>query len=195
SVEMLAARETALELLEAVTGQKQELKLAMENSRPFRTLPSRDRAFTRMLVSTTLRRLGQIDDLIERAQEKPETLSSNTLRNILRLGVCQIMFMQVPDHAAFDTAVRLAEANGLHKQKGFVNGLLRTMTRIGKEWESKQDPARLNTPEWLLKLWIEDYGLRTAAEISSANLSEAPLDISVKDADSKAYWGNALKAA
>lgn len=192
--EMLAARMAAVNLLEAVLTGKQALDSALERDPVFNALEQRDRAFCRMLVSTTLRRLGQIDDLISKAEERPGS-KHQTLQNILRIGVAQIMFMNVPDHAAVDTSVRLAETAGLERQKGFVNGLLRTITRVGKEWLSRQDEGRLNTPEWLLKSWIEDHGLRAAAQIAKANLSEAPLDITVKDPHSKNYWAGILKAS
>jgi 16S rRNA (cytosine967-C5)-methyltransferase len=144
-----------------------------------------------MLVSTVLRRLGQIDDLIARAEEKPGHKNAS-LMNILRIGIAQILFMDVPDHAAVDTSVRLAEAARLDRQKGFVNALLRTITRKGQEWKDKQDETRLNTPEWLLKIWISDYGLGRAAQIAKANLKEAPLDITVKNESSKVHWDATL---
>ncbi|MCB1532822.1 MAG: methyltransferase domain-containing protein [Alphaproteobacteria bacterium] len=191
--DMLAARQVCLNLLNVVLGQKQSLDSALERDDDFRTLPSRDRAFARMLVATTLRRLGQIDDLIAKAENNP-TPKNITLKNILRMGVAQIMFMDVPDHAAVDTSVRLADAAEMDRQKGFVNGLLRTMTRSGREWMSKQDEARLNTPEWLLKTWIEDYELRGAANIAKANLAEAPLDITIKNEADRNYWQSNFKA-
>lgn len=193
AAEMLAARQAALELLNRVLEQKHTLTQALEEEQRFKSLPARDKAFCRMLVSTTLRRLGQIDDLITRAEDKsaPKNL---VLHNILRLGVAQIAFMEVPDHAAVDTSVRLADAAEMDRQKGFVNGLLRTITRVGREWLERQDEARLNTPEWLLKIWIADYELRPAAEISSANLVEAPLDITIKDEKDRNYWSSTFKA-
>lgn len=196
SMEMLSARAASLEILDMVLNQKQALDGALEKSEKFRALPARDKAFARMMIATTLRRLGQIDDLIAKCEERPGSLSRNlVLQNILRLGVAQIMFMNVPDHAAVDTAVRLTDAAGMDRQKGFVNGVLRNIARNGKEWVSRQDPARLNTPEWLLKIWIEEYGLKVAAQIASANLVEAPLDITVKDQSSRNYWGGTLKAS
>lgn len=193
STDGMAARVAALALLEDVLSRKQALDHALENEEAFKALPQRDRAFVRMLVTTVLRRLGQIDDVIERALER-ETPRNNTLQNILRIGVCQILFMDVADHAAVDTAVRLAERQRMDKQKAFVNGLLRTVTREGVGWREKQDETRLNTPEWLLKIWIEDYGLKTAAEIARANLSEAPLDITVRDKESLNFWSSNFKA-
>ncbi len=193
--EMMAARSAGLDLLGAVLTQNQSLDHALINVQSFTSLISRDKAFTRMLVATTLRRLGQVDDLIEKMLDRPDALKSHLLRHILRLGVTQIVFMSVPDHAAVDTSVKLTEACGMQGQKGFVNAVLRNIIRNSQELLSKQDPARLNTPEWLLKCWIADYDLRTAAEIATANLAEAPLDISVKKADEHAYWGGVLNAS
>ncbi len=81
------------------------------------------------------------------------------------------------------------------RQKGFVNAILRKLGRDGAARITKQDAARLNTPDWLLKLWIEDYGLTEAAEIAQANMTEAPLDITVKNIGDRPYWGNVLQAS
>lgn len=193
-VEMLAARMAALELLGAVLDQRKPLDQALEQTQSFKSLPARDRAFCRMLVTTAIRRLGQVDDLITKAENKPGSRSP-VLQNILRLGVTQILFMDVPDHAAVDTAVRMVDAIEMDRQKGFVNGLLRTMTRSGAEWLARQDEGRLNTPEWLLKEWIADYGMGEAAQIASANLSEAPMDISIKNEADRNYWAATFKAS
>lgn len=190
----LAARQAALHLLDDVLQRRQALDHALEHQKAFKALDARDRAFVRMMVATILRRLGQIDDLIEKAIERKDTPRNLTLQNILRIGAVQILFMDVADHAAVDTSVRLAEAQRMDRQKAFVNGLLRTLTRIGVEWRGRQDEGRLNTPEWLLKLWIEDYDLKTAAQIARAHLSEAPLDVTVKDKGEKNYWAANFKA-
>lgn len=189
----MSARKACLVLLEDVLQRKQALDHALASQDAFKALPQRDRGFVRMLVTTCLRRMGQIDDIIERALER-DTPRNLTLQNILRIGVTQILFMDVADHAAVDTSVRLAEEQGMDKQKAFVNAVLRTVTREGTGWKHKQDETRLNTPEWLLKLWIEDYELRTAAEIAKANLSEAPLDITVRDPESRNFWASNFKA-
>ncbi|MGH1456238.1 MAG: 16S rRNA (cytosine(967)-C(5))-methyltransferase RsmB [Alphaproteobacteria bacterium] len=190
----LASRKCALKMLGQIIDRKNALDVTLDLSPEYAALEGRDRAFTRMLLSTTLRRLGQIDDLIAFAQDRPDALKTPALKNILRLGITQMFFMEVPDHASVDTSVRLAEFMRLEKQKSFVNGLLRTLGRDGKCRLEKQDAPRLNTPEWLLKIWIEDYGLNTAAQIATANMNEAALDITVKDKSDRAYFGNALQA-
>lgn len=193
AMEMIAARLAALDILNAVLGEHKALDGVLEESKSFRTLPQRDRAFCRMLVATVLRRLGQIDDILHQAEEKPAP-KNPIIQNILRLGATQILFMGVPDHAAVDTAVRLVDAAQMDRQKGFVNAMLRTVARVGKEWLARQDEATRNTPQWLLQRWIADYGLRGAGQIAQANLSEAALDITIKDEKDRAYWISALKA-
>lgn len=194
--EVLGSRQVALRLLDGVLRQKQTLDTLLENEAGYCSLPSKDKSFCRMLVSTTLRRMGQIDALIGMVEDKPGGASKTPdLQNILRLGVTQLFFMATADHAAVDTSVRLAEANGLGRQRGFVNAILRNLQRTGLELLPKLDAPRLNTPDWLLKTWIADYGLGAAAEIAAANLVEAPLDITVKDPESLNYWGNTLQAA
>ncbi len=190
----LAARISALAILESVLKSGRELDTAIESDPGFAHLPSRDRAFARMLVSTTLRRLGQIDDLIARSEERPGGERSLPLQNLLRIGAAQLVFMNVPDHAAVDTTVRIAEKAGFSRQKDFVNAILRTVARTGRELLSRQDETRINIPEWLMRIWIEDYGLRTAAEIALASLAEAPLDISIKNPGMRDHWAKELEA-
>ncbi len=193
--EMLAARQVALHILDQVLTRRRSLDQVLESDELFRSLISRDRAFVRMLTATTLRRLGQIDDFLGRALEKKEPPKPPLLYNLLRMGVAQIVFMDVPDYAVVDTSVSLAERLELSRQKGLVNAVLRRITRDYKTWMEKQDEVRLNTPAWLMKIWIADYGLRIAAEIAQANLSEAPLDITLKNQGMLDYWTETLDAA
>lgn len=190
----LLARQIALGLLETVLSRKIPLDQALDDSRDLPMLTPRDRGFVRMVVSTTLRRLGQIDDLIYQAGDRRALPQPILLHHLLRMGVAQILFMNVPDHAAVNTSVEIAELRGMQRQKGFVNAILRRITREGQEWLAQQDESRLNIPEWLLKSWVEDYGLRIAAEIGLANLGEAALDITVKTPAERDYWAQALEA-
>lgn len=191
----MQTRRCALGLLDQILCKKLTLDQALERCDAFKTLPAgRDKGFTRMLVTTILRRKGQMDDLISRAMDKGQTPKPVLLQHILYIGICQILFMDVPDHAAVDTAVNLAYDNHLKKQSGFLNAVLRRMTSEGREWVKRQDPVQMNIPAWLLKTWIADYGLAEAAQIGEALLSEAPLDITVKTAEETDIWGGAILA-
>lgn len=191
----LAPRKCALDLLGQIIDRKNALDVTIERSSEYVALDKRDRAFVRMLLATCLRRMGQIDDLITFAQDRPDSLKTPIIKNILRLGITQIFFMDVPNHASVDTSVRLAQMMGMDKQKNFVNAILRKLTRDGKGRLEKQDAPRLNTPEWLLKIWIEDYGLNVAANIAKANMKEAALDITVKNKDEIDDWCKVLGAS
>lgn len=191
----LSARSAALRILDQVLQKKRPLDQVLESERAFYSLPVRDRAFTRMLVSTVLRRKGQLDDLISRAMTKGEEPRPETLRHILYIGITQLLFMDVPDHAAVDTSVSLAKAEGAERQKGFINAVLRRMISEGREWVKKQDPVQANIPEWILKDWIATYGLLKTAEIAQGSLAEAPLDITVKDKGETKLWEGALGAS
>lgn len=176
----LPARLVALNLLGQILGSKKMLDIALESDSGFASLPQRDRAFVRMLVTTILRRRGQLDDLIARALSKGEMPRPDTLKYILYIGICQILFMDVANHAAVDTAVELAAHQHMEGKKGFVNALLRRMTGEGRGWLAAQDPAALNIPPWLYAQWVADYGAVRAKDIALSSLEEAALDITVK---------------
>ena len=165
----------------SVLNAQQPLDTVIDINPDYKNLDMRDRGFVRMLVTTCLRRLGEIDTLIAKAQDKPDSRFQPVLRNILRLGMAQILYLNVPDHAAVDTSVRLTQSHGLGKFKGLVNGILRNLTRNVETWRSEIDPVRVNIPDWLYDRWLEDYDGATADKIAQASLQEAPLDLSVKD--------------
>lgn len=193
--EMLAARKVALKLLQAIFQKKHNLDQAIDESAEFNALNIRDRAFIKMLVTTVIRRLGQIDDLIRKSLSRPDQpLNPPVLEYIMRMGVAQLIFMHVPDHAAVNTSVQLVEAEGHTRMKGFINAILRKIANEGRDWVTRQDVARLNTPEWLLKIWINDFGLKGAIDIATANMVEPPLDITLKRPELAAQWAETLQA-
>ncbi len=175
----LASRTIALDLMGAVLDRRQSLDAAIEDHKGLGRLEARDRAFVRNILATTLRRLGQIDDALAHCMDKP--LSPGTARHILRLGVCQLLFLKTPAHAAVDTSVRLAHTHGLKPLTGLINAVLRRLGREGPAIAQAQDAARINTPGWLWHAWTKAYGSETCRRIADAHLAEAPLDLTVKE--------------
>jgi 16S rRNA (cytosine967-C5)-methyltransferase len=191
----LYTRAVAYDILCDVLVRKNPLDQVLNRHQAFNELEGRERNLARMLVSTVLRRKGQLDDLLRRALDKGQEIQPQNLAVILYIGICQIIFMDIPDHAAVDTSVTLAEKENLSRQKGLVNAVLRRMTTEGKEWVKKQDEVTVNIPHWLLQYWIADYGLTDAAQIAQASLAEAQTDITVKNQDEKNYWSAELRAS
>jgi 16S rRNA (cytosine967-C5)-methyltransferase len=186
------ARKTALALLRDVLDEGRPLDEALTRNTYLAKLAPRDRAFARLLLATTLRRLGQIDDAIDRCLDRPIKPKDIMLRHILRLGAVQLLFLETPPHAAVNTALELAKGPRLAGQRGLLNAVLRRLSREGKAIVEAQDAARLNTPDWLWESWSAAYGEETTRAIAAAHLGEPPLDLTCKTG--AADWAAKLEA-
>lgn len=174
---MIPARRVALDVLDRVLGQQQPFDDTFAGHPALASLSVRDRAFARLLLTTTLRRLGQIDAVVECFVTTPPR--SMAIRNLLRLGAAQLLFLDTPAHAAVAETVALC-AHRNRSVTGFANAVLRRIAREGKARLEGQDPARINTPDWLWQAWQEAYGEATAEKIATIHLAEPPLDLTIK---------------
>src|SRR6185436_17523684 len=170
----LASRQAAVEILVSCLDKGQPLDEALARHAGFAGLDPRDRAFVRLLLATTLRRLGEIDVVLAALIERPLEGANAAGRQVLRLGAAQLLFLGTPAHAAVDTVVRLAESMRLAHLKGLANAVLRRVARQGVAMLGDRDPARLNTPRWLWESWSASYGAETTRAIAAAHLVEAP---------------------
>jgi 16S rRNA (cytosine967-C5)-methyltransferase len=175
------ARGVALALLGEVLRRKRPLDEALAASGELMALSPRDRAFARLLVATVLRRLPQMEVLIDHCLETPIPKAAAVVRDILTLGAAQLVVLGTPAHAAVSETVALAEAAGHKRMTGLVNAVLRRLAREGADLAAEQDAARLNTPGWLWRSWEAAYGAAAARGIAEAHLAEPPLDLTVKD--------------
>lgn len=185
-------RRAALRLFQAVLRDHKPLDDQAEQIG--RDLAPRDRAFVRLLVATTLRRLGQIDGVLKRCLDRPMPAKLADVRDILRLGVAQLVFLDTPAHAVVDTAVSLVKESRLTPYAGLTNAVLRRVSREGKELALAIDETRLNTPKWLWLEWVEQYGEELTRAIGAAHLHEAPLDITLKPGLDPQEWAQRLDA-
>ena len=189
----IAARQVAFGLLNDIFFRRRSFDEAMAASNRFEKLSSRDRAFVRLLVATVLKHARQMDGVLQHLLREPfSAMKPASLINIFRLGMAQFVFLKTPMHAAVNTTVELAEAEGIAHQKPLVNAVMRRLTREGFPEMTDRDAGKFNTPEWLWTQWMKDYGVETALDIAAANLGEAALDISVKSNPEK--WAEMLEA-
>jgi 16S rRNA (cytosine967-C5)-methyltransferase len=179
----LAARRIAADILDGVLRRRIPLDelLSGKNAHPgLPALADRDRALTRRLTATVLRRLGTLRHLVGGFLEKGFPADAPRAETILLLGAAQILWLQVPDHAAVDLSVRLAQADRrAARYAGLVNAVLRRVAQVGTAVQSG-DGLR-DTPDWLLKRWSKTYGRDTTRAIAAAIGHEPALDITVKD--------------
>ena len=148
----LAARRIAAEILEAVLRRKRPLDEQLEErAHPvLATLADRDRALVRALVATVLRRLGTLRHLLGRMLERGLPADAPRVESALLIGAAQILWLEVPDHAAVDLAVRMVQADRRDaRYAGLVNAVLRRIAREGKRDLANLDTLTLDTPQWL----------------------------------------------
>jgi len=186
-----AARSVAFDLLRSVLARRKSFDDAMAIHDGFRRLPTRDRGFARLIAATTLRRLGQVDALIDNCLEKPLPKAGEAVRDIIRMATTEMLFLGVAPHASVDSAVTLVETRKLTKFKGLTNAVLRRLSREGKTMLAEVSETR-NIPDWMLAAWTEGFGADIAERIAGASLREPSLDISVKS-DPEA-WAKKLSA-
>ena len=176
----LLTRGLAIKILNQVLSSRNGLENVISSSNAYNQMEGRDRAFIRLLVATTLRRLGQIDALIRSYLKRPLPKKSRAVKDILRIGVAQIVILETPAHAVVDTSVRLCEQTRNPGQKGLVNAILRKISQEGAEKFLALDAAKLNTPKWLWESWRTQFGEKTCRAIGEAHLHEPPLVLSAK---------------
>jgi 16S rRNA (cytosine967-C5)-methyltransferase len=144
-------------------------------------LEPRDVALARSIVTAGLRRLGTIRAALADLLDKGLPRQAAHLEWSLIAAAAQILFLDVPDHAAVDLAVRNARLESKTAPfAGLVNAVLRNLIRGRDKILADSDPLEHDTPPWLAARWRKIYGDDMAHAIASANRAEPTLDLTVK---------------
>ena len=173
-MEGLAARRIALKVLREVTEEDAYASLSLDKALTGSGLSGADRRLAARLVYDTLDHLIYLDYLLSQVMAGEDT--DIRLRNVLRLGACQILLEdRIPESAATNTSVQLCTEIGLEGLKGVCNGILRNLLRKKEELrmpdpETEPEKAfsvRYSIPEWLGAALRKDWGEEEAARIAS----------------------------
>ena len=180
----LALRHAALDLAISVLNEQQSLDDCLQHI--FRSgglggqLDHRDRAYVRKLVATLLRYLGSIDWVIAKFVQI-DLPAKGSAKMILRLGVCQILYMRTPAHAAVDLTLHLAAQRKVGGLKGLMNAVLRKISKNKDDLLAQLDKQKqLNTPAWMLARWQAIYGSDVTEQIVAQHVQDPPIDLTVK---------------
>lgn len=179
---MTTARGLAVHLLTRVESEGAYADRLLA-SRRVSELETRDRLFVRELVLGVLRWKLRLDHIIEIYYNGTLKSLQPDVRNIVRLGLYQMMFMEsVPDWAAVDESVKIASCHHVKKVAGLVNALLRRFSREGEPEIRSSDPVEKlsvekSCPEWIVKKWIAKFGVETAEAIMTASSERHPVSI------------------
>jgi 16S rRNA (cytosine967-C5)-methyltransferase len=190
----LAARRIAADILDGVLHKHRTLDDQLDGATAhpgLKSLADRDRALMRRLVATILRRLGTLGHVLSRLLDRGVPTDAPRAQSALLIGAAQILWMDVPDHAAVDLSVRLVQSDRrAAKYAGLVNAVLRRCAREGLGLVDEVKSQVLDVPTWLLARWSAHYGEATAKAIAIAIGHEPSLDITVKS--DPAQWASRL---
>ncbi|MBL6916010.1 MAG: 16S rRNA (cytosine(967)-C(5))-methyltransferase RsmB [Bacteroidetes bacterium] len=140
-------------------------------------LEPRERAQVREYVQNILRKRSYLDFLIDHYATIDVTEMKTDLKNILRLGIYDMLFMDsTPDYAAINEAVELGKAKMGSKTGDLINAILRNLQRDIEQLPKPQfkDRTKLvattfSHPEWLVSRWSSRFGEREAFQLMQAN--------------------------
>lgn len=180
-------RELVLDTLLAVErGEDYSHRLIKAVLDKYDYLDARDKAFVKRVTEGTLERQLELDYYLDGRSALPVRKMRPLIRCLLRMSVYQLLYMDsVPDSAVCNEACKLAGKRGFRNLKGFVNGLLRA---ISKEKDNLPLPdevkepvkylsIKYSMPEWLVELWRDEYGGEITETILKGLLEVHPVSL------------------
>ena len=180
-------REIILETLLFITRDGQYSHIALKNVLDtYQYLDKKDRAFITRVVDGTLERMIELDYIINQFSKVKVNKMKPVIRTIMRSSVYQLKYMDsVPDRAVCNEAVKLATKKGFVNLKGFVNGVLRNISRGLSEvkYPTKDENAieyisvKYSMPVWIVEQWMRVYDLETIEKMCEEFLKEKPTSI------------------
>ena len=165
---MVNIRETVLTILmEYDKGGVFKPSLLKDSLEKYDYLETRDKAFIKRTVEGTLERQIQIDYILDLFSKTPVKKMQPLIRSLMRMSVYQILFLDaVPDSAVCNEAVKLAAKHGFTGLKGFVNGVLRNISRnrdkieypdLKKNGGSEYLSVYYSMPKRICDMWPDAY--------------------------------------
>ncbi|GGH33023.1 MFS transporter [Alsobacter metallidurans] len=180
----LPARRLAAAAVMAVLDERRALDETLDrllDSPEATALEDRDRALARAIAMVAIRHFGSIRKTLLARLKSGMPASSGVLAAALATGAAQLLWLDVPDHAAVDLTIRLIQSDRkAERYSGLANAVLRRIGREKAEILAALDPLADDAPEWLAKRWTANYGAETAARIAAAQLNEASVDLTPK---------------
>lgn len=168
-------REIILDILDEILEQGGYTHLVLSAAlMKYQYLDKQQRAFITRVSEGTVERLIQLDYVIDSFVKKPKVRKMKPLiRTVLRFSTYQILYMDgVPDSAICNEAVKLVKKRGLGGLSGFVNGILRNISRSKKDISYEGLSVKYSMPQWIIDYWQEQFDGDTVEEVLEALLAE-----------------------
>lgn len=181
------ARELVLDILLAVEREEDYSHRLMKSVLDKHDyLEARDKAFIKRVSEGTLERGLELDYYLNQCSTIPVEKMRPLIRCLMRMSVYQLLYMDsVPDSAVCNEACKLAAKRGFQRLKGFVNGVLRQISRekgnLALPDEEKEPilyaSVKYSMPRWLVELWRREYGPEIAGRILEGLLAIRPVSL------------------
>ena len=170
------SRTAAFECLSAIDARTAFSADALAAVEP--SLSEKDRGLCHEIVLGSLRRQIYLDRLIQKFVGEKKL--DRAVRVALRIGIYQLLFLdRIPAFSAINESVELVRKAKKASATGFVNAILRRITREGLDLTFSDEVDRISVetshPRWLIERWIGEFGSERAFEIAMANNAEPPL--------------------
>jgi 16S rRNA (cytosine967-C5)-methyltransferase len=186
----LPARRLAWNVVDEVLRSGRALDEAFERAARRAALEPRDEALARAIAVVGFRRFGTIRTALSERMAKGLPRDKGALALVVT-AAAQVLFLDVPDHAAVDVTVRLARSERpLEHLAGLANAVLRRIVRERDDILAAADPLDTDTPDWLAQRWRTHYGEVTARAVAAAHRQGGAIDLSVKQ--DPAEWAERL---
>lgn len=176
----VSEREIVLDILMEVLEKDSFIHITVRQALlKYQYMTKQERSFISRVSEGTVEYLLQLDAVIDRYSKTPVNKMKPLIRNILRMSVYQLFYMdRVPASAVCNEAVKLAQKRGFQGLKGFVNGVLRTVARERSQISFDKDLSlKYSMPEWIWKMWETDYGQEETEHMLQAFLQKRPLSV------------------
>lgn len=182
-------RELVTDMVTEITAGREKSHILIRNVLDkYSYLPGHDRNFIKKVTEGTMERLVTIDYVLNSFSKVPVNKMKPFIRSLMRMSVYQILYLsKVPDSAACNEAVKLAQKRGFGPLKAFVNGVLRSVAR-NKDMlafpDKKKDfikylSVTYSVPESVVTLLISQYGAEDAEAILNGYLLERPVCVRI----------------
>ncbi len=177
---MKSAREVALIVLYRVENDGAYPNILLKDMID-KDMSKQDRAFVTNLVYGVINRQITLDYIISQKSKLKLKKISKYILIILRMGIYQMLYMdKIPHNAAVNESVKLAKRYGHSASSGFVNGVLRNVSKSGFELpkdKNEELSIKYSFPMWMCKKWVNEFGYDFTNELMASFLEEPSLVI------------------
>lgn len=184
------SREIIVNILKAISAGEEYSHVMLRNVLDkYNYLDVKEKSFIKCVTEGCLERRIELDYIIDGFSKTPVKKMKPFIRELIRMSVYQILYMsRVPESAAINEAVKLAKSRGFSGLSGFVNGVLRSIAKEGRNYplpEINKEPekylsVKYSMPEWIVEKLSKEYGKEKTEAILDGLLQIRPLTVRIR---------------